>query len=88
MDYTFMAINQVYCCLLITFANNLDQNQANKTSGSIRIQNVRHSEGFPERIFRKRLFRKKNQKTTKKHEKLTRGQELTTPIAFRTDKIQ
>ena len=33
MDYTFMAINQVFCRLLITFANNLDPDQAQQNVG-------------------------------------------------------
>ena len=47
------------------------------TSGLIWIQNVWHSDGIPERIFRKRWFWK-NHQTTIKHAKLPRRQLVTT----------
>ena len=44
-------------CVLVSsafnFANSLDPDQAHKTSGLIWIQTVCHSDGIPERIFRK-----------------------------------
>ena len=51
----------------------LDPDQARQKVGLIWIQSVWHSNGIPERIFRKRWFWK-NQQTTKKHEKFPRWQ--------------
>ena len=61
--------------LLITFANRLDTDQAQKTSDLIWIQSVCHSDHIPKIIFRKVDF-EKNQQSTKKHEKFPRGQRV------------
>ena len=57
--YYFLA-NGDFCHLLITFANNLDTDEDDKTSVLILIQTVDHTDSTPERFFRKVDFEKKN----------------------------
>ena len=45
-----------FFCLLITFANSLDPDQARQNVGLIWIQTVRHSDGIPEDCFEKVIF--------------------------------
>ena len=51
--------------LVITFTNSLDSDQARQHVGSELAPNLFNTDGTP-----KRIFWKKNQQTTKKHEKI------------------
>ena len=68
-----LTLSLLKCCLLITFANSLDPDQAHKMSGLIWIQIVTLI------VFLKEFFEivdEKNWQTTKKHEKLPSRQRV------------
>ena len=58
--YYFLA-NGDFCHLLITFANDLDTDEDDKTSVLILIQTVDHTDSAPERFFGKDNFEEKKQ---------------------------
>ena len=60
-EFNSLSTNAVWRLLITFLTNSLDPDQA---------QTVLHSDDIPERIFFKKLILKKNQQTTKKHEKL------------------